>query len=133
MENTFTTMAAGSAVIVMATSALYYVRYQHSKSQQLPLPPGPRRLPLLGNIKNFPRMQWYENFWRLLDTYGARGMPNSPRIVDLQLDSAGDVVYFEVFGQSTIVLGSVEVAEELLSKRANNYSHRQESFFRMDM
>jgi hypothetical protein len=61
-------------------------------------------------------------------------MNAKPRELSIYLlDSTGDVVYFEVFGESTIVLGSVEVAEELLSKRANNYSHRQESVFRMDM
>lgn len=129
MENPFTT-TTGTAAIIVATSALY-AWYQHSKSQQLPLPPGPPRLPLLGNA-NFPQAHWYDNFWKLLDKHGPRWISIFCELLILMFES-GDVVYFEVLGQSTIILGSVEVAEELLSKRASNYSQRSESFFRMDM
>jgi hypothetical protein len=129
MENPSTT-TTGAAAIIIATSA-FYAWYRHSKSQQLPLPPGPPRLPLLGNT-NFPQAQWYDSFWKLLDKHGPRWISNLCDPLILMFEP-GDVVYFEVLGQSTIILGSVGAAEELLSKRASNYSRRSESFFRMDM
>jgi hypothetical protein len=129
MENPFNT-TIGAATIIIATSALY-TWYQHTRRQQLPLPPGPPRLPLLGNT-NFPQTQWYDKFWELLEKHGPRWISIFCELLILMFE-LGDVVYLEVLGQSTIILGSVEVAEELLSKRASNYSRRSESFFRMDM
>jgi hypothetical protein len=69
METPFTA-TNGAAAIIIAISALY-AWHLYQKSQKLPLPPGPPRLPLLGNI-NFPKTQWYDNFWKLLDKHGPR-------------------------------------------------------------
>jgi hypothetical protein len=37
---------------------------------QLPYPPGPKRLPLLGNIHNFPRKKFMDAFTQWKQIYG---------------------------------------------------------------
>ncbi|KIM33242.1 hypothetical protein M408DRAFT_151524 [Serendipita vermifera MAFF 305830] len=71
-------------------------------------PPGPKRLPLLGNIRNFPK-RWFVEFSAYQKEYG-------------------DILYFELPGMSVLVLHSLPDVEELLVKRAPNYSHRSNSY-----
>jgi hypothetical protein len=35
------------------------------------LPPGPKRELLIGNMRNFPKKQWYETFSQWKEEYGA--------------------------------------------------------------
>ncbi|KIX95545.1 uncharacterized protein Z520_08665 [Fonsecaea multimorphosa CBS 102226] len=70
-----------------------------------PLPPGPRRLPLIGNLHLAPQ----ENPWRTYQEWTKRYGP----IFSLQ------------YGLNTIImLGTYEAAHELLDKRSNIYSSR---------
>ncbi|PVF96178.1 cytochrome P450 [Serendipita vermifera] len=69
------------------------------------LPPGPKRDFIIGNLRNFPKNRWYETFTRWKQEFG-------------------DIVYANVLGKQIIVCNSLEVAEELMGKRANIYSAR---------
>ncbi|KAI9464785.1 cytochrome P450 [Russula earlei] len=81
---------------------LGYLRYARSPWRKVP--PGPRGLPILGNIKELNDKRWL--------TSGACK------------DHYGDVVYLRVLGRSVIVLNSQKAAADLLGRRARNYSDR---------
>lgn len=81
------------------------VRYGMEKKKVLPLPPGPRPIPIVGNIRgialNAP--------WLAYTEWGKQ---------------YGDIVYSHLFGQHIVVINSEKVAIELLEKRSYNYSDR---------
>nr|ADN06377.1 PAH-inducible cytochrome P450 monooxygenase PC-PAH 2 [Phanerodontia chrysosporium] len=68
-------------------------------------PPGPRPLPLLGNIHNAPAQRQWKTFAAWKSTYG-------------------DVISLTIFGQRIVVLNSLESAIDLLEKRSAVYSDR---------
>jgi hypothetical protein len=35
------------------------------------LPPGPKREPFIGNLRNFPKQRWYETFTQWREEFGA--------------------------------------------------------------
>ncbi|KAH7920238.1 CyP450 monooxygenase [Leucogyrophana mollusca] len=71
----------------------------------LPLPPGPPRLPIIGNLLGVNLgAQWL--------TYAMWGK------------KYGDLLYVEILGTKILVLNSEEVAKDLLDKRSQNYSDR---------
>ncbi|KAH9477593.1 Cytochrome P450 monooxygenase 98 [Psilocybe cubensis] len=93
-----------AAIIPLAILG-FFVFKQRSKSR-LPLPPGPPKLPLLGNLLDCPlKFQW-ETF----QTWGKKY--NS------------DILHLSVAGHSIIVLNSLEAVRDLLERRSAIYSDR---------
>ncbi|KAF9264569.1 putative CyP450 monooxygenase [Marasmius fiardii PR-910] len=97
------------AVISLLLFIALFVRRHIFKSRGgLPLPPGPPRHLIWGNLedlktkKDEPRWITYRNLSRRY----------------------GDVVYAEVFGDETVILNSYKATTELLEKRSRNYSDR---------
>ena len=71
------------------------------------LPPGPRRLPLIGNLLDLPPAHVKaETFW------------------SRHRESYGPISSLSVFDKTYIILNDAEVVTELLEKRAKNYSDR---------
>ncbi|KAJ7784872.1 cytochrome P450 [Mycena maculata] len=70
-----------------------------------PLPPGPRRKPIIGNLFDVP----LQNPFAAFDTWRKQ---------------YGDIVYLEVLGNSIVVLNGMDPITELFERRAGNYSHR---------
>ncbi|KAJ7771576.1 cytochrome P450 [Mycena metata] len=94
-------VVGGGTLLVALYS--YFLQVNRSK---LPLPPGPKKLPLVGNLFDMPKsfewityMEWARKF-------------NS------------DILHLNVVGTSIIVLSTAEAANELLEKRASIYSDR---------
>ncbi|KAK0459289.1 cytochrome P450 [Desarmillaria tabescens] len=82
---------------------LLYRRFRLSRSS--PLPPGPKGLPLIGNLWDIPVDHPWLTFAKWSSTYG-------------------DILYLSSPGNQTIVLNSAEAVTELLEKRSGNYSDR---------
>ncbi|KAI1792350.1 cytochrome P450 [Ganoderma leucocontextum] len=91
------------AILLVLVVGLWYTVLNR---RRLPLPPGPMRLPVLGNIFNMPSaIPSGEKYYELTKKYG-------------------DVVYISVPGNRLVILGSYDAASELLDKRSSNYSDR---------
>jgi hypothetical protein len=71
----------------------------------LPYPPGPKPLPLIGNLLDLPK----EKDWL---TYRAWN------------NQYGDIVSVDVLGQKIVILGSASVVDDLMEKRGAIYSSR---------
>ncbi|KIJ64542.1 hypothetical protein HYDPIDRAFT_132510 [Hydnomerulius pinastri MD-312] len=99
----YATYVAPAAVFL----ALYYFTFKRrsSNAKKLPLPPGPKPLPIIGNVYDVPR----EASWKQFKVWG---------------DKYGDVIYFHTFGRPVVVLNSADIAHELLDKRSALYSYR---------
>ncbi|KZT21020.1 cytochrome P450 [Neolentinus lepideus HHB14362 ss-1] len=81
---------------------LFISRFYNSPWRKLP--PGPRGIPILGNILQLQDKQWL-TFTELRKTYG-------------------DLVYLNVAGQPLIIANSHKIAADLLDRRAGIYSDR---------
>ena len=84
-------------------------------------PPGPRPLPIIGNLLHIPKEHSWLAYAQFSKIYG---MSVSFLGVRFTIIFAGDVLSFHVFGQVIIVLNSVKANKDLLEKRAEIYSDR---------
>ncbi|KAI0267113.1 cytochrome P450 [Gloeopeniophorella convolvens] len=91
--------------IVAALLVLALLRKVLKKKQALPLPPGPKGWPLIGNLLDIPR----ENFSETFSKWGER---------------YGGIVYVETAGQPMIILNDATIVNELLDKKSATYSDR---------
>ncbi|TFK89339.1 cytochrome P450 [Polyporus arcularius HHB13444] len=99
-------------VLQLAVGVVFLVaRFLRGRRRRIPLPPGPKPLPILGNVFDLPRKVLASEYYKLHERYG-------------------DVVYLNVLGQSMVLLGSYETARELMDKRSSNYSNRPRSIMK---
>ncbi|KAJ8518596.1 hypothetical protein ONZ45_g4351 [Pleurotus djamor] len=107
-------VAAGLA-FTFVLSAYIRNRLRQGTSYSWPLPPGPKRLPLIGNLLDIPKdFEWV--------TY---------RKWAKELDS--DVVHIDVMGKHIVILDSFEAANDLLEKRSTIYSSRNDMVMANDL
>ncbi|TFK37751.1 cytochrome P450 [Crucibulum laeve] len=93
--------------VVVATLAIAIVQRLLKKTiRAAPLPPGPKGLPIIGNLRDMPEpgQEWF-TFTDLAKQYG-------------------EIVHLEVFGQSIVILNSTKATTELFDRRSSNYSDR---------
>ncbi|KAJ7610063.1 cytochrome P450 [Roridomyces roridus] len=87
-------------------AAWLYAAVLRTQRRRLPLPPGPRQLPLVGNMFDVPlTTQW--------ETYAKWSK---------ECDS--DIIHLNLAGTSVIVLNSLKATDDLLEKRSSIYSDR---------
>ncbi|EMD39043.1 hypothetical protein CERSUDRAFT_72278 [Gelatoporia subvermispora B] len=79
--------------------------FTESSSGTLPLPPGPKPLPFIGNALDIPALYAWRTYAKWAETYGP-------------------VINLRIFGQPFIVLNSAAAVTDLLEKRSSNYSDR---------
>ncbi|KAI8969785.1 O-methylsterigmatocystin oxidoreductase [Trametes punicea] len=93
-----------AAVFVLAL-ILLWKRDTRRAARDLPLPPGPVRLPIIGNLLDMPTRRI------------------APALRDLG-QKYGDMTYLDMFGQPMIILNSYESATAILEGRSLNTSDR---------
>ncbi|KLO10807.1 hypothetical protein SCHPADRAFT_499802 [Schizopora paradoxa] len=96
-----------SLAFLLSASLIYY-RLRVIRARKLgafPLPPGPRRLPIIGNLHQIPPSCLWETASQWRKEYG-------------------DLIYLEAAGKPMLLLNSYEDAEELLGNRSAIYSSR---------
>ncbi|KAH9174717.1 cytochrome P450 [Lactarius sanguifluus] len=94
-------------LLVVALAFLAFsTLYSRGKQKKLPFPPGPKRLPVVGNLFDMPAGSDWITYTRWGKLYGS------------------DVLHVDVVGMHIVVLNSVKAANELLEKRSSVYSDR---------
>ncbi|KAK1228847.1 hypothetical protein PQX77_008114 [Marasmius sp. AFHP31] len=95
-------------IFPLASAFVFLVLRQLGRRRSnLPLPPGPRGLPLVGNLRDIA------------------GIGGDPWVTYNQWSQVyGDVLHFKVLGHHTVVLNSYEATNDLLDKKSYNYSDR---------
>ncbi|CCM02682.1 uncharacterized protein FIBRA_04788 [Fibroporia radiculosa] len=94
----------GAVLAVLGLGSLFFLWTQLIKPQRT-LPPGPKPLPLVGNITNLTIKELWLRVTQWAQQYG-------------------DVVYVHVFGQGLVFLNTYDAAVDLLEKRGAIYSDK---------
>ncbi|KAI0360492.1 CyP450 monooxygenase [Trametes cingulata] len=95
-------------IALLPALCICILQYWRSSRRKGALPPGPTPLPIVSNILDLPTKDMEAKYRELNDKYG-------------------DLVYLNVLGQSILVVGTHEVAVDLLDKRSALYSDRVHS------
>ncbi|KAH9917056.1 cytochrome P450 monooxygenase [Fomitopsis serialis] len=105
-----------TAVLGTAISIVYWVLKQWWLDAQYGtfLPPGPRRIPLVGNAHQL-------------------GLDGQHKTLSDWSKRYGDVIFMRVFNKPALVLNSAEAARDLLDKRSAKYSDRPHFTLLVDM
>ncbi|KAI0295324.1 CyP450 monooxygenase [Multifurca ochricompacta] len=94
-----------SAILISLSLFTTFSRRHHKK-----YPPGPRRLPFIGNLLDMPSKDGWITYKKWSE------------------ESGSDVVHADVLGSHIIILNSAKAANELLDKRSSIYSDRYDCF-----
>ncbi|KIJ29089.1 hypothetical protein M422DRAFT_269611 [Sphaerobolus stellatus SS14] len=100
-----TVQSVGTTIFLSLGLIAFRFIFTKWNSQTLPLPPGPKPLPIIGNALDMPQSRDWETYTEWGRKYG-------------------DVVHVNALGQHIIVLNSVEAARDLLGGRSAKYSSR---------
>lgn len=87
--------------------ALFIVKFLHSRARKPPLPPGPKGLPLIGNIFDLPASD--EKPWLHWQKHK---------------DLYGPISSVTVLGQTIVILNDYDLAVEVLERRSGQFSDR---------
>ncbi|KAF9022856.1 cytochrome P450 [Hymenopellis radicata] len=93
-------------VLAFVFALIALLKTRHRRTSALPLPPGPKRLPIIGNLLNRPS----HHVWLTYSKWAE------------QFDS--DLVSMQVLGQTVIIVNSTEIAQEFFERRSTVYSDR---------
>ncbi|OWY46857.1 cytochrome P450 [Alternaria alternata] len=97
------TVLSPTVLFVVSLLAILYVWLR--RRQDSNLPPGPPRLPILGNLHQAPKEAVWVTYQKWVEQYGP-------------------LVYLNFAGTNVILIGDHEVAKDLLDKKAMIYSSR---------
>jgi hypothetical protein len=114
---------AGLTFLVVA---VLWVKHFLGAQSNLPLPPNPKGVPVLGNLLDLASGEvyvkardWSRQFgtrlaWHLFSTF-----------TRLSISRAGDdIISLDVLGSTMIILNSAKAVSDLFDKRGSNYSDR---------
>jgi hypothetical protein len=122
MPVTFVALTLDILVLVFSLAAFSAI-YDYQRRRGLPYPPGPRPLPLIGNLLDIPKEFSWLTYSQLSNKYG---MPVIcfAAVTEGLTALAGDILSFRVFGRVIVVLNSVKTGKDLLERRGDIYSDR---------
>ncbi|CDO69938.1 hypothetical protein BN946_scf184836.g12 [Trametes cinnabarina] len=98
-------VSAAAFLYVLLRLAWSRIVHDTKHASQTRLPPGPKAIPVLGNVHQLPMDYQERTFGEWAKMYG-------------------DVVYAKLFQRPVLVLNSLRAAQDLLEKRSSKYSSR---------
>ncbi|KAJ6554749.1 cytochrome P450 [Mycena capillaripes] len=101
--DTPSTVVLCTILIILIT---LYAVHLRARRHTLPLPPGPPKLPLVGNLFDVPSTFQWKSYARWSKQYDS------------------DIIHLDLAGTSVIVLSSFEATDALFEKRSSLYSDR---------
>ncbi len=116
-------MVSNTLLAISLLLFVYILKSIFFKARKPPLPPGPKGLPLVGNVLDMPSEKDWFTFAKWGETYG---MFQETFFCVSSFDclSIGDISSVTVLGQPLIILNSAKVAVEMLDKKSAIYSDR---------
>ncbi|KAF9247139.1 cytochrome P450 [Melanogaster broomeanus] len=113
--------------LCLAGVGLYFIKQVTTKRNPAPFPPGPKGLPLVGNLADMPSVKPWLTFTEWGQKYGKSPSFKCYDHLFLSPPSfnfAGDISHIEILGQHIVVLNNVNTAMEMLDKKSSAYSDR---------
>ncbi|RAK98191.1 cytochrome P450 [Aspergillus ibericus CBS 121593] len=107
-------MVSAAVLAVVALLIGVYVLTRPKSTSSLPLPPGPKPLPIIGNIHQAPKSYGWRTYREWSEQYGP-------------------IVHVNMLGQPVIILSTSEAAHELLAKRGATFSDRPRLFLATEL
>jgi hypothetical protein len=122
-------MSLGQATAVVALTIiavyLYFKRAERlANPHRLPYPPGPKPLPIIGNVLDIARENEAQAYQQLAREHGASHVLTF-RVVLTSI--IGDLVFLSALGKHILFVNSFQHAYELFEKRSANYADRPTS------
>ncbi|KAF7296376.1 Cytochrome P450 [Mycena chlorophos] len=93
-------------LVSLTVAAGFVFKRLRKPRHQLPLPPGPKKLPIIGNLLDIPN----ERQWLAYHQWSQ--------------DYDSDIIHVDACGTSIVVVESVEAVRELFDRRSSIYSDR---------
>ncbi|KAF8799180.1 cytochrome P450 [Phlegmacium glaucopus] len=93
-------------VIFLSLGLIVYIYFAKNKQSSLPLPPGPKKLPLLGNLLDFPTSHEWLKYAEWAKEFNS------------------NIIHIYAAGKNVIILNSFDAAIDLCDKRSSIYSSR---------
>ncbi|KAL3458434.1 cytochrome P450 [Aspergillus heterothallicus] len=91
-----------------------YLATRQRSASSLPLPPGPKPLPIIGNVHQAPKSHGWRTYRKWSEQYGP-------------------VVHVNMLGQHVMILSTSEAAHDLLAKRGATFSDRPRLFLATEL
>ncbi|KNZ80387.1 O-methylsterigmatocystin oxidoreductase [Termitomyces sp. J132] len=92
--------------VLLFLIALYLSLRQRRNGERLSLPPGPKKLPIIGNLLDIPKGFEWVTYHKWCQEFGS------------------DIIHLNVVGTSIIVLDNEKISIDLLERRSSIYSSR---------
>jgi hypothetical protein len=108
-------------LVLVALSILLKALFRSIR--RISLPPGPKGLPLVGNILDMPVEREWLTFARWGEVWGSLSFQSTSPI-SLNTFILGDICSITVLGQPIIIINSAKVACDMLDKKSAIYSDR---------
>ncbi|KAH8704129.1 putative cytochrome P450 [Talaromyces proteolyticus] len=107
-------MHSATYVTIVGLLIGVYIVTRRKLASSLPLPPGPKPMPIIGNIHQAPKSHGWRTYREWSKKYGP-------------------IVHVNMLGQPIIILSTSEVAHDLLAKRGAIFSDRPHLFLATEL
>ena len=119
--STLTFLYALPILLLTAVVHRWFKRWRRSRS--FLLPPGPKGLPIIGNVLDIPQgLPLWEGSMALGRQYSQSTSSLTNDFSSFCVDT--DVLYLNLFGKDMIILNSTKAISDLLDKRSKIYSDK---------
>jgi hypothetical protein len=110
------------AVVVGFSGLTLVVLRAQAGKRRLPYPPGPKRLPVVGNLFSMPSQEEWITYKKWSEESGVRSRLH---LVPANWPMSGsDIIHADILGSHFVILNSIKAANDLLEKRSSIYSDR---------